>query len=204
MSVDEQLARARLLDSAATLYLRRPDSSLLRACATACGALAEMIGAPALADRMADTDRYPLSTFELEYDALFCVPVSGRYLPPFESAQCDRRLWGPRAHAVARFYGETGFRLEDLACDPIWNSHPIPDHIGFEMAFLSALLQSEARAEASRAAHLRGTYALFRHEHFDSWATSYGTRLMKTAHTPLYQALGALTVGIAAREVAPA
>lgn len=177
-------------DLLAALYLREPDDAMLAALATA------------LPDGEA-VDPSDSGALRQEYYDLFVVPVSGRYLPPYESAQRDNRLWGPLTHRVTELYTVTGFDPTALTVSPVWRAQRIPDHIGYELAFFSALLHSRSsRASDAEAADQLIDY--FWEQHLLSWVPAYGRQLLERARTPLYRRLGALTVELCALETAPA
>ncbi|MEJ2707461.1 MAG: molecular chaperone TorD family protein [Anaerolineales bacterium] len=135
-----------------------------------------------------------LEILRQEYADLFFVPVSGRYLPPFESVQRKKRLWGPVTHKVAEIYQACHFKLQEVPASPLWQAQFVPDHIGYELAFVEALLQSRKAAPSSEACReLDETVQQFWRRHLSPWITSYGRELANKAQTGLYRYLGLLT-----------
>jgi TorA maturation chaperone TorD len=168
--MSEQVA---LLDRAAWLYLNEVDAAALTILDQAFPEL--QLQAVALADIRQD------------YYDLFCVPVSGRYLSPFESAQREGRLWGSITYQVAEWYALSGFNLGALTTSRIWHSQLIPDHIGYELAFYSALLSLPDQHEQA---------AAFRSRHLLPWVLTYAEALHQKARTPVYRLLAELTMQV--------
>ncbi len=96
------------------------------------------------------------------YNHLF-VPVATNYIPPYESAVRDaskefkskkrnsggwkyNKLWGDYAHGVALCYKSVGFDPSQMNIIDEWKQKNIPDHIGFELAFMSYLCEAEHNA----------------------------------------------------------
>jgi TorA maturation chaperone TorD len=170
---------ATLCDVVAALYLKSPDEDLLAGVDAFCGAAG-------------DVASEPLAAVTQEYYDLFFNPASGRHLPPFESFARERRYWGENALQVGSIYREADFEPAELLADVHWRRQPMPDHIGFEFAFLSALLRSAEAQPAEREA-LLATAGDFLDGHLRLWADDYGTRLAENAQTSLYRLLGRLT-----------
>ncbi len=186
MNVEQSLARARIYDVLASLYLNQPDAELVAAFGAVAGALAQSAGLTDIALPIAED----VAALQADYNALFFVPVSGRYLPPYESAQRARRLWGPITHQVADFYASVGFDPARLRMDEHWQRLDAPDHIGVELACLSALWQTRAAAPAPE---ITGAIDFFTREHIRRWLPAYGDQLAQNAETSLYRLLGRLT-----------
>ncbi|MFW5692348.1 MAG: TorD/DmsD family molecular chaperone [Chloroflexota bacterium] len=165
----EMIATATLLDRLAWLYLNQPDDSLIH---TLNDAFPEL--------RLREGD---LDAVRQDYNDLFCVPVSGRYLPPFESAQRAQRLWGPITHHVTDWYLHTGFNPAELHTSAIWQMQIAPDHIGYELAFYGALLAADSPLAAD-----------FYQTHLFTWVPNYARQLIEKAATPVYRLLGELTL----------
>lgn len=186
MNKDQILTHARLADILASLYLNRPNTILVVGLNEVAKELAE--GTALAADNLPITEN--IIDLQADYDALFFVPVSGRYLPPYESAQRAQRLWGPITHQVADFYASVGFDPAELRMDDLWRDLNAPDHIGIELACLSALLQTSA-SETGPALETALEYFLQRH--LMRWLPAYSDELARNAQTSLYQLLGKWT-----------
>lgn len=88
------------------------------------------------------------------YDCFF-VPMSGQYVPPFESALQHfkpgvKRPFGslnsPEGDHVAKCYAAVGFNPWELNIFAPLREVRLPDHIGFELAFMAMLCTSEISA----------------------------------------------------------
>ena len=164
----------------ASLYLNEPDRPFVEKI---------QFSLNGLMDREADSSAALLR----DYHDLFVVPVSGRYLPPYESAQRDGRLWGGLTHKVNQLYEETGFDICKYPASSLWLSKPIPDHIGFELSFFAALLNSCLAAPAQQRELLEDTLVYFWDQHLVKWVPSYGNLVTEKANTELYRLLGEMT-----------
>ena len=173
---------AALAEIAAAIYLKSPSPEVL----------------VALKNLLLDSE-VELETPDLlqqEYHELFFNPASEHFLCPFESFAREQRYWGECAVAVGEVYQQAGFDPESLLSDEHWQHQRMPDHIGFELAFFSALLRS-AEAQSSEAEALLETARLFHREHIQSWMGEFSSRLSGQARTSLYRMLGVLTREIA-------
>jgi TorA maturation chaperone TorD len=193
VNTDELLAQARLLDFVASLYLRSPDVEVVEACMAAAPAFGELLKDETLSRLMLQVRETDMKSLREDYYDLFIVPVSGRYLPPYESAQREGRLWGTLTHKADALYRATGFDFRELKVDPHWLALGIPDHIGFEMAFVSALLCSQVEGPPEETGSLAETTDYFVQHHLGHWAAEYGHKVARQAKTALYQGLGLLT-----------
>ena len=88
------------------------------------------------------------------YDCFF-VPMSGHYVPPFESALLnyksgERKPFGllnsQEANHVAECYAKVGFYPWELNVFGPLKEIRLPDHIGFELSFMAILCASEILA----------------------------------------------------------
>lgn len=178
----DSAAYSRLFDILSSLYLHHPTPervAAFNAIASTFGIGTEML--PVTED---------IATLSADYDDLFLVPVSGRYLPPFESAQRTQRLRGPLTHQVVDLYQAAGFEPNMLDIDIMWKNLNMPDHIGIELAFFSALLATHENAPAPE---ITDTINTFAQKHLLRWAPDFGQELAQQAHTSLYRLLGTLT-----------
>ena len=176
---------ADLLDVLAALYLHEPSPEMIREYNEYIVPFVEQ----QMAGFLKPVDETEIDALKQDYHALFLVPVSGRYLSPFESAQRSHRLWGPMTHEVALIYTQTGFDINALVTDEIWRAVAMPDHIGYELAFTCLLLRHMPSEEAS----LKDTYRYFIQQHVLSWIPEYGERLQTLASTRFYKDVGKMT-----------
>ncbi|WP_243438545.1 molecular chaperone TorD family protein [Fundidesulfovibrio soli] len=184
--MEDAAGLARLFDAGAALLLKRPSHGLLEAASLAL---------PCLAEPMLEPDALPLALED--WSDLFFSPRSGRYLPPLESVFREGRLGGEAAWSARQAYEAAGFEPARLDMDPLWRAIPHPDHLGFELAFVSALLRC-ADDDAAGAAALHATARAFHAERIAPWAGAYGLRLGEAGRSPLYRALAALLQRLAA------
>lgn len=190
MKQESSLTLARIADILASVYLHSPDEALV-------AAFREVV--PVLVAELDTQDRSLDATETLEaltqdYNELFFVPVSGRYLAPFESAQRARRLWGPLTHQVAEFYESIGFDDAALSVGEHWEYLDMPDHAGIELACLSALLQAHQAAQSDVA--VGQAIHFFIHQHLSRWLPDFGQKVAQNAETDFYQALGHFTTAL--------
>ncbi len=190
MKQESSLTLARIADILASLYLHSPDETLVAAFREVASALAVELDAQDVRLDAAETPE----ALKQDYDELFFVPVSGRYLPPFESAQRARRLWGPLTHQVAQFYESITFDYTALSVGAHWERLDMPDHAGIELACLSALLQTQA-AQPDAAAEQALDF--FIRQHPGRWLPDFGQKVAQNAETTFYRALGEFTRALA-------
>lgn len=171
----------RLLDVMATLYLKMPGEEAVKV----------MSG---LGGDDESTDM--LDRVRLEYHDLFIGSGSGKYIPPYESLIRDGRMHGPSCSRVGEIFRREGFDPAHLEVEEHWKLVDAPDHLGFELAYLSMLLRSADQPDADAAA-LKDKARAFHVEHIVPWAKAYGTRLVETARTVTYKTLGRLTQAVA-------
>ncbi len=194
MNSEEISVWAQLYDLTAGMYLQEPTVERVSSLVPLADMIGTLLAEKSLSRLLAQAGETSMPTLRQEYYDLFTVPVSGRYLPPFESAQRESRLWGPLTHEVQAFYEETGFRTELLSISPCWNEMTILDHVGFELAFVGGLLRSATTAmdeEAKRA--LLATTMQFVERHLIRWLPDFGQKVQAHAETSFYQAVGLLT-----------
>lgn len=165
-----------LFDVAAALLLKRPGPEIVAQAAPFFGfELSDEVVELALKD----------------WNELFFVPSSGRYMPPLESVFREERLGGPLTAGARAAYQASGFDPRELDMDPLWKSSLHPDHLGVELAFVSALHRGAARRPEA-ASGLIASAGLFHRAHVASWAADYGRQLSKWAHSSMYRHLGHL------------
>jgi len=131
-----------------------------------------------------------------DYRELFFTPLSGRFIAPFESVQVEGRMWGDVTREIGELYNFTGF---DPACVPAsihWSAHAVPDHIGYELAFFSALLRSREKTLPGERELIEQTIDYVWHDHLMRWVPQYGEKLTHRARTPFYRFLGRLTTSL--------
>lgn len=174
----------RLLDVMAILYLKTPGEEAVRVMSGLGGD-----------DESTDV----LDRVRLEYHDLFIGSKSGKYIPPYESLLRDGRMHGPSCSRVRETFQREGFDPAHLEVEEHWKLIDAPDHLGFELAYLSVLLRSTDLPDADKAGLMAKARA-FHAEHIATWAGSYGVRLLEAAQTVTYKTLGRLTMAVAEEE----
>lgn len=146
--------RASAYEFLAGIFLNEPTEELfkyLRSWATGIGD--EEVEFNSLLKWIEDTDS-TLEVLKQEYYDLFFVPVSGRFVPPFEAAirGASREqgkktkfgsFWGSVTSQVSGIYEQIGFLTEELGIFEPLKQMNMPDHIGFELSAMGYLCQVE-------------------------------------------------------------
>jgi hypothetical protein len=104
---------------------------------------------------------------------------------------------------VGLLYQATGFEIGLLANIPSYlKLLNRPDHIGFELAFISNMLTTIAREPDDSKAHaLHETCLTFCRKHFSAWAADFGRKVKEAAQTPYFQACGEITSFLASPQI---
>lgn len=125
------------------------------------------------------------------YDHLF-VPSSGNYVPPFESVVKNNSLWGAETLHCAECYDSLGFDPCQLDMFPPLKEVKIPDHIGYQLAFMAFMARGESQAETEeQAERWRSLQYQFLWEHLVSWLPGYADAVSRIG-SPYYAGLAAL------------
>jgi len=159
IELDKEMATARgtLYEFLASWFLKEPSSELINALNTAISELKMIVPAEeGLTELQKFLQNYQsgqlsLSEVQQAYYDLFFVPSSGSFVPPFESAIQNYGenpgkfgdLMGYHTVQVAASYEEIGFNPHLLDIFPPLKQINFPDHLGFELAFMSSLASSE-------------------------------------------------------------
>jgi len=170
-----------IFNAAATLLLKRPKQVIVSQAAS-------FFGFKPSED---DTEQ----AFQ-DWNELFFVPSSGRYMPPLESVFREGRTGGCLAADANAVYQAAGFEPSELDVDPLWRSALHPDHLGVELAFVSVLLRGAAR-RTETAYGLAASAEIFHRAHVIPWAADYGRQLSHRAQSSLYRHLGPLLCELA-------
>ena len=215
-------ARGNIYAFLSTLYLRPPETTLLRQLfdPDCLAELAAFFGERALAGLRDMTPAGPAEQtapiLKQEFMDLFAVPT-GRYVMPFEdvyrggspdSPEQRGPLLGVRAVAVNRMYRETGAQM-DRTCKEL------PTHIGVELSFMSFLCEREASALSEEGRRdvpgqdkeqpvistlFRQIQLRFLREHLNRWFPQLSKKIQANARSPLYRSLALLTEELLARD----
>jgi len=180
-SLVHEVPADRLLDVMAILYLKTPEEAAVKVMSGLGGD-----------DESSDV----LHRVRLEYHDLFIASESGKYLPPYESFHLERCMRGASCARVQEIFQREGFDPAHLEVEEHWKLVAAPDHLGFELAFLSLLLRSAELPQADSQAQFAKART-FHAEHVATWAGEYGAQLAATARTVTYKTLGRLTMAVA-------
>lgn len=128
------------------------------------------------------------------YDCFF-VPMSGRYVPPYESALLnysagERKPFGTlnstETSHVAAYYNAVGFKPQLLHVFEPLKEIQLPDHIGFELAFMAMLCAAEQTAwnkdRPVEALKWQVFELHFLREHLSQWVNNFAGALQDIAH----------------------
>jgi len=142
-----------------------------------------------------------------EYFDCFFVPMSGKYVPPYESVLLNYKpektrpygtLNSPEAHHVAQCYKATGFTPKKLDMFAPLKEIQFPDHAGFELAFMAMISRAEKEAWENQnheeAVSWKEWGSRFLREHLVTWWPNFTLALEKMA--PGYYAQVAKAVNI--------
>lgn len=150
------LARAKAYEFLAGIFLKEPTREALDELKTWAKAGGEM-QLLFLIEQLEAQDQ-ELKELKQEYYDLFFVPVSGRFIPPFESAirgalRTDGQktkfgaLWGEETIKVSALYERMGFNPQLLPIFEPLRQLNLPDHIGAELAYMAYLCHLEAERQ---------------------------------------------------------
>ncbi len=123
-----------------------------------------------------------------DYENLFLIPAS-RYVHPYESVYLEKNglLWGETTMQVKNLYDRVGFLHEE---------YEVPDHIGVELLFMSALCDEEDKVSETDPVGARKAHGLqleFVEQHLSRWVDKLADNITKKSATPLYRGLAEMT-----------
>lgn len=130
-----------------------------------------------------------LRKIQQEYYDHFFVPSSGKYVPPFESAVTEGRLWGNAAEHCAACYDTLDFEPRNLGIFSPLKEIGVPDYIGFQLAFMAYLVKGELDAGTENEAW-QNLQSQFVTQHLEKWLPAYTAALAQTGSS-FYTALAA-------------
>lgn len=147
------LERARAYEFLAGIFLKEPNAEVFSLIKDWAESIEEEVGLEAILKPMEEIDP-SLEALTQEYYDLFFVPVSGRFVPPFEAAIRGARreegkktqfgsFWGNETAQISEIYERIGFRTQELDIFEPLKQMNMPDHIGFELSALAYLCQVE-------------------------------------------------------------
>jgi TorA maturation chaperone TorD len=148
---DREISRAEVYSFLAAVFIQEPDRHTL---AKQLQVLRPEAGPPAV-------DEALVAEIRQQYFDCFFVPMAAGYTPPFESTllgyAADKSfgpLSGPAAHEVQSLYCAVGFDPAALDTFGPLKEIAMPDHVGFELAYMAylALQEEAARGRGDQAA----------------------------------------------------
>jgi anaerobic sulfite reductase subunit A len=141
--------------------------------------------------------RLGLESFQAEYVRLFVNSREGVLAPPHASFYTDGSLFGRAAQEAFMHY-------ERFKITPDASENEPPDHIGYELDFLSFLCATEQEAldqgSQEDADGLRKAQADFLCNHLFLWVNPFCDRIVENADLAYYRLVGAFTKGFLANE----
>lgn len=141
--------------------------------------------------------RFGLESFQAEYVRLFVNSGQGVLAPPYASFYTEGSMFGEAAREALAYYERFSLTLDTAQKEP-------PDHVVYELEFLSFLCSMEQEAlDESRqqeADELRRAQADFFCKHLFPWANIFCDRIVQNSRLAYYQLLGAFMKGFLAHE----
>lgn len=143
--------------------------------------------------------RLGLESFQAEYVRLFVNSRDGVLAPPYASFYAEGSLCGQAAQEALAHY-------ERFRITPDASGNEPPDHISYELEFLSFLCAMEQEAfdqgRKEDADGLRKAQMDFLLNHLFPWANRFCDRIVQNGDLAYYQLVGAFTKGFLAHESA--
>jgi putative dimethyl sulfoxide reductase chaperone len=175
------LDRAKVYEFLAGIFLKEPNSEVFDLLKNWVTSMEEDTELSALLKRIKEKDP-TLESLRQEYYDLFFVPVSGRYVPPFEAAIRGAlreegmktkfgSFWGNETLQISQTYEQLGFRPEKLDVFEPLKQMNMPDHIGFELSFMAYLCQVEENfiKNNQSAESVRNLESTLLNKHLNRW-----------------------------------
>lgn len=186
-------AREKVYQFLASVYLEAPSDSLLKRLkdASLWEAVSNIPGPPR--QYCSPAAECSIEDLKQEYMDLFMVPTS-KYVAPYEAVYCDERIVGAKVRkgllrgkstaAVERFYKMAGAEMADGVKD-------LPDHIGFELAFMAFMCGRERQAweakDETLARALLKWEKVFLASHPARWSEELSCAIQKKAECAFYR-----------------
>lgn len=151
--------KAILYEMFASLFLQIPTKAKIEGLPSIFEEMSEIL--PMIDFKPWEDSIKQLKDFKQEYyDHLF-VPSTKNYIPPYESSVVDASiksgdkkkkwkygsLWTKSTYHVSMCYESVGFNPFELEIEEGLKASKVPDHIGFELAFMAYLSMREASYE---------------------------------------------------------
>ncbi len=204
--------RAQAYEFLAGIFLKEPSAEILSELKTWAGINADGESQVLLA-QIAQEDPL-LDNLKQEYYDLFFVPVSGRFVPPFESAiiSASRKegkktkfgsFWGLETTKVSDFYARAEFRPEQLTVFEPLRQINLPDHIGFELSFMAYLCrwQAQQKNRGLSTSEILRVQTSFLTRHLNRWLPLFVNDLGHTQQSGYYPYFAKIAQELCAQEV---
>lgn len=190
---NQELAQGRgnIYNFLAILFLQKPTEELISKVVSqeVVDNLTRMFDSSILQELkdFAMTSEKDYQKLELEYDALFNVPL-GKYVTPNESVYKTGLVWQLPTAEVNQMYKRAGLEVA---------LKEMPDHIGLELNFLAFLCNREK--EMWQKGDLEGALSQlkieweFLEKHLSTWVDDLCKNILEKAETNLYKGLAKIT-----------
>lgn len=188
--------RKKIYELLSYCLLNVPTDSLLQVMKEGQEALKELIedSSNEFLIELSDIEKY-----EQEYYDRFFVPTSSSFIPPYESAIRNRSKSGKKikfgkletkeTFHVKACYEMVSFNFHKLNMFKSLQDIPFPDHIAYEMSFMTFLVSEEEssleKGEEKNALRWQNLERQFLSEHLSKWVEDYA-RLSEEKNKGLY------------------
>lgn len=192
-----QETRAEAYEFLAGIFLKEPSADILASLREWAQASSDQEGI-ALLDEISANDP-STESLKQEYYDLFFVPVSGRFVPPYESAitAAFRRegkktkfgsFCGSETVEVSNLYERAEFHPEKLIVFEPLSQINLPDHLGFELSFMAYLCRLEGEQEnlGLSTSGIRHLQASFLTRHLNRWLSLFIEDLNRVEQSGYY------------------
>ena len=192
------LDRAKGYEFLAGIFLKEPNVEVFQILKDWAASIEEDAELGVLLNRIEEKDP-TLEGLTQEYYDLFFVPVSGRFVPPFEAAIRGAfreegkktkfgSFWGSETAQISEIYKQIGFHPEELEIFEPLKQMNMPDHIGFELSFMAYLCQVEENLNKNgqSSESVLNLEKIFLDQHLNSWLTLLKEDLGRVESTGFY------------------
>lgn len=211
---EEAINRAKGYEVLAEVFLKEPSPELIKGIQmwTEAAAAEEL---NLLKDILKNVHTYDpkLENLTQEYYDLFFVPVSGRFIPPFESTirgakrEKGKKIkygahWGTQAYRLADLYEKLGFNPGALAIFAPLKETKIPDHLGLELLFMAYLCRLEDRRTKAGQdiTTVRQLQKTMINDHLLGWLPQFTEELVKLEVSGFYSYFAQLALELCREE----
>ncbi|HVJ48183.1 molecular chaperone TorD family protein [Desulfitobacterium sp.] len=212
---ENAIDRARGYELLAGIFLKEPSPQVIQVLKawTESGTTGELLELAGILNRIQTHDPELLCLTQEYYD-LFFVPVSGRFLPPFESAirgaerSKGKKIkygshWGSPAHQLSDLYERVGFNPGALNIFEPLKETKIPDHLGLELSFMAYLCRMENKATnaGQEISGIRQLQQRVLENHLLEWLPQFTAELLKLEVSRYYPYFAQLALELCQEEI---